>query len=295
MRSGTHGDKRLGGDSLEAVQERNRGWWERTPMTYDWRATAPGDRDLEWFNEQDRLNVEAHRFFATDRTPFDRLIPFPDLRGKRVLEIGVGAGFHAELMARAGAEVTGIDLTDAAISTARRRFDLKGLEARFLRWDAEQPLTEFDRRFDFIWSWGVIHHSARTARIVRNVAGWLTDSGRFAGMVYHREAMSSAAALFLHGVLRGKLWSGSIDEMLWRSTDGFSARFYPAELWRDLLIGFFEDASVDVAGLESDVLPVPRPLRKFVVGRLSAGRTRALLARWGSFVTFNAERPLRFG
>lgn len=295
MRSGTHGDKRLRGDSLEAVQERNRGWWERTPMTYDWRAAARGDRDLEWFNEQDRLNVEAHRFFATDRTPFDRLIPFPDLRGRHVLEIGVGAGFHAELMAQAGAKVTGIDLTDAAISTARRRFDLKGLEARFLRWDAEQPLNEFDRRFDFIWSWGVIHHSARTARIVRNVASWLADSGRFAGMVYHREAMSSAAAVFLHGVLRGKLWSGSIDEVLWRSTDGFSARFYPAELWQDLLIGFFDDASVDVAGLESDVLPVPRPLRKIMVGRLPASRTRALLARWGSFVTFNAERPLRFG
>lgn len=295
MRSGTHGDKRLGSDSLEAVQQQNRGWWESTPMTYDWRAAPPGERNLEWFNEQDRLNVEAHRFFATDRTPFDRLIPFADLRGRRVLEIGVGAGFHAELMARAGAEVTGIDLTDAAVATARRRFDLKGLEARFLRWDAEQAFDEFDHRFDLIWSWGVIHHSARTARIVRNVASWLADSGRFAGMVYHREAMSSAAALFLHGVLRGKLWSKSIDELLWRSTDGFSARFYPAELWRDLLIGFFDDASVEVAGLESDVLPVPRPLRKILLGRLSANRTRSLLARWGSFVTFNAERPLRHG
>ena len=54
-------------------------------------------------------------------------------------------------------------------------------------------------------------------------------------------------------------------------------------------------AEVDVAGLESDVLPVPRALRKALLRRLSAGRTRALLARWGSFVTFNAENPLRFG
>jgi 2-polyprenyl-3-methyl-5-hydroxy-6-metoxy-1,4-benzoquinol methylase len=293
MRSGTHGYKRLSGDSLEAVQERNRGWWERTPMTYDWYAAAPRDRDLEWFNEQDRLSVEAHRFFATDRSPFDRLIPFPDIRGRRVLEIGVGAGFHAELMARAGAEVTGIDLTDAAISTARRRFDLKGLEGRFVRWDAEQPLEEFDRRFDFIWSWGVIHHSARTARIVRNIAGWLADSGQFAGMVYHREAMSTASALFLHGILGGRLWSRSIDEMLWRSTDGFSARFYPAEIWRDSLLGFFEEAQVDVSGLESDILPLPRALRRVVVKRISIPRARVLLARWGSFVTFNATHPLR--
>jgi 2-polyprenyl-3-methyl-5-hydroxy-6-metoxy-1,4-benzoquinol methylase len=292
MRSGTHGEKRLGSDSLEAVQDRNRGWWERTPMTYDWTAVAPGDRTLAWFDEQDRLNVEAHRFFATDRVPFDRLIPFGSLRGKRVLEIGVGAGFHAELMARAGADVTGIDLTDAAIATAQRRFELKRLDARFLRWDAEQPYHEFERGFDFIWSWGVIHHSARTGRIVRNVASWLKDPGRFAGMVYHRESMSAAAAVVLDGVLRGKLWSGSIDETLWRSTDGFTARFYPSELWRDFLLGFFEDATVAVSGLESDILPVPRALRKTLLRRISPRHARALLARWGSFVTFEAARPL---
>jgi len=293
MRSGTHGEKRLGGDSLDAVQQRNRGWWERTPMTYDWSAASPNDRGVAWFDEQDRLNVEAHRFFATDQHPFDRLIPFEQIRGKRVLEIGVGAGFHSELMARAGADVTGIDLTDAAVSTARRRFDLRGLQGRFLQWDAEQPSPDFQGRFDFIWSWGVIHHSARTGRIVRNVASWLNDTGRFAGMVYHRESMSAAAAVVLDGLLRGKLWSGSIDETLWRSTDGFSARFYPAEIWRDFLLGFFEDAAVDVSGLESDILPLPRALRKAVVRRISPRRARAMLARWGSFVTFDATHPLR--
>ena len=293
MRSGTHGEKRLSTDSLDAVQQRNRGWWERTPMTYDWSMASSNDRSLAWFDEQDRRNIEAHRFFATDQHPFDRLIPFQQIRGKRVLEIGVGAGFHSELMARAGADVTGIDLTDAAVATARRRFDLKGLDGRFLRWDAEQPSSDLQGRFDFVWSWGVIHHSARTGRIVRNVANWLSDEGRFAGMVYHRESMSAAVAVALDGLLRGKLLSRSIDETLWRSTDGFSARFYPAEIWRDLLLGFFEDAAVDVSGLESDILPLPRALRKAVVRRIPLRRARAMLARWGSFVTFDATRPLR--
>jgi 2-polyprenyl-3-methyl-5-hydroxy-6-metoxy-1,4-benzoquinol methylase len=293
MRSGTHGEKRLGVDALDVVQEKNRGWWERTPMTYDWAAASPSDRGLAWFDEQDRLNIEAHRFFATDERPFDRLIPFDRLRGKRVLEIGVGAGFHAELLARAGADVTGIDLTDAAVTTARRRFELKGLAGQFIRWDAEQPSKDFDRRFDFVWSWGVIHHSARTARIVRNVSDWLTDAGRFSGMVYHREALSTTSALLLHGILRGQLFKRSIDEMLWRSTDGFSARFYPAELWRDLLLGFFIDAEVNVSGLESDLLPLPRVLRRAVVRRIPFRTARAMLGRWGSFVTFDAARPLR--
>jgi hypothetical protein len=112
-------------------------------------------------------------------------------------------------------------------------------------------------------------------------------------MVYHRDAMSTTVALVLHGILRGRLLNRSIDELLWRSTDGFSARFYPAELWRDLLIGFFDDAEVGVAGLESDVLPLPRSMRKLMLRSLSDARARALLARWGSFVTFDAARPLR--
>jgi hypothetical protein len=42
----------------------------------------------------------------------------------------------------------------------------------------------------------------------------------------------------------------------------FTSRHYPADQWRDLLLGFFEDASVDVSGYESDAVPLPRTLRR---------------------------------
>ena len=93
---------------------------------------------LEWFEDQDRRRAAAHRHFATDVVPFDRLIPYNSLQGKEVLEIGIGSGFHSELLARAGAKVTGIYLTDAAVERTRRRFELKGLSGDFQTWDAEQ-------------------------------------------------------------------------------------------------------------------------------------------------------------
>ena len=262
-------------------------------MVYDWGSMAPGDRDVAWFEEQDRLNIDAHRFFATERIPFDRLIPFSLLEGKEVLEIGVGSGFHSELMARAGARVTGIDLTETAIAMTRHRFALKELTGRFEPWDAEHRRPDFERRFDFVWSWGVIHHSARTARIVRNVANWLTDSGRFAGMVYHRDSMNAAVALLLDGICRLKLLSQSVDETLWRGTDGFSARFYPADQWRDLLLGFFDDASVRVTGSEGDILPLPRIVRRQLIRWISPQRSARILGRVGTFATFDARNPLR--
>ena len=263
-------------------------------MNYDWRGELrPQELDLAWYDEQDRRSIETHRHFATDRVPFDRLIPYDSLRTAEVLEIGVGSGLHAELLARAGANLTGIDLTDAAIHRTRRRFELKGLQANLEQWDAERPRPDFDRRFDFAWSWGVVHASARTARIVRNVANWLVDGGRFAGMVYHRDSTSSWTALLRDGVLRGRLASRSVDEILWQSSDGFTARHYPADQWQDLLLGFFEGASVDISGYDSDVVPLPRRLRQPLFKKLSNRRIENALHRRGSFVIFNAAEPLR--
>jgi SAM-dependent methyltransferase len=262
-------------------------------MTYDWSDSAGvPPNTLEWFEDQDRRSAAAHRHFATDVVPFDRLIPYNSLRGKEVLEVGIGSGFHSELLARAGAKVTGIDLTDAAVEHTRRRFELKGLSGDFQTWDAEQNRADFVQRFSFIWSWGVVHHSSMTARIVRNVAHWLRDDGTFAGMVYHRDSTPVAVAIVRQWLLRGKLLTYSLDEACWRNTDGFSARFYPAEQWRDLLLGFFQESSVTVTGLDSE-LPVPRSLRKLVVTHLSYVRKQQFLSRFGGFIVFSASAPLQ--
>jgi SAM-dependent methyltransferase len=261
-------------------------------MVYDWSA-RPTSPDLAWFDAQDRLMLHAHRFITTERRPYEEFIPFSQLAGKEVLEIGVGAGFHSELMARAGARVTGIDITDAAIATARHRFALKELPGRFERWDAELARPDFDRRFDFIWSWGVIHISSRTARIVRNAADWLTDGGRFGGMVFHRDSMTALVAFVLDGICRLRLRSHSFDETLWRASDGYSTRFYPADQWQDLLLGFFDEANVHVTGQEGDILPLPRSLRRHLIRWISPERSARILARVGTFAVFEASRPLR--
>jgi 2-polyprenyl-3-methyl-5-hydroxy-6-metoxy-1,4-benzoquinol methylase len=292
--TGDHGPKRRDRDELARVQQGNAAWWEATPMTYDWGLMA---RDAmspsKWFDDQDERFKRASAHFATESIPFDRLIPFDDLKGREVLEIGIGSGFHAELLARCGAHVTGIDLTEAAIELTRRRFGIKGLTGTFERWDAEQRRTDFKHRFDFVWSWGVIHHSSRTARIVRNVADWLTRGGTFAGMVYHRDSLPAILALVGHGVVRGRLWTRTSDEILWASTDGFSARFYSADQWRDLLLGFFDTAEVDVTGQVSDVIPIPRRFREPLAQRISARWRDQRLTRFGSFVTFRAFDPMQ--
>lgn len=290
--SARHGPKRSLSDDLSVVQAGNREWWENTPMTYDWASRSIQPGTLAWFEDQDALHDLAHRHFATDVTPFDRLIPYHSLSGKQVLEIGTGSGLHSEFMARAGAIITGIDLTTTAIARTTARFETKRLAGNFEQWDAEQDRPDFLERFDFIWSWGVIHHSSQTARIVRNAARWLNDAGTFAGMVYHRDSTIQVVALLRQWILKRRLFTYSVDEALWRNTDGFSARFYPADQWQDLLLGFFSSADIGITGIDTD-LPVPRSLRSVVLPRVSDARKEAYLSKFGSFITFTAESPLR--
>ncbi|MBV9173904.1 MAG: class I SAM-dependent methyltransferase [Chloroflexi bacterium] len=263
-------------------------------MNYDWRH-AGNDEALQagWFEAQDRAFLSAAAFYAMDERPFDRFIRFPELKDKDVLEIGTGAGLHAQLLAEAGARVTGIDLTPAAVARTQRRFQLRELPGRFLEWDAEADRPEFAEAFDFVWSWGVIHHSARTARVVRNVHHWLRPSGAFAGMVYHRDSVNAAALVARDWVLKRGALAHSVDEALWRGTDGYMARFYPADQWRDLLLGFFEHATVAVTGQKSDVLPLPRPLRRVFLSMIPDDLAHRVVARVGSCLTFEA-RPANY-
>src|SRR5206468_2314200 len=115
----------------------------------------------------------------------DPLIDFDQLQNKDVLEIGVGNGSHAALLARHSGSFTGIDLTDYAVESTSKRLKCFGLAGIVRQMDAEQ-MPFADRSFDFVWSWGVIHHSSDTRKILSEIARVLRPGGRAVTMVYHR-------------------------------------------------------------------------------------------------------------
>src|SRR5262249_35233345 len=130
-------------------QSANKAWWEATPMRYDWRNSVPfevGSR--EYYREIDRRFLASTRQFLPWRTkPFDQLIPFAELPNLDVLEIGVGQGTHAQLIAPEAKSFTGIDLTQAAQSATSNRLQLFDIRARILQMDAEAmefPDSSFD-------------------------------------------------------------------------------------------------------------------------------------------------------
>jgi ubiquinone/menaquinone biosynthesis C-methylase UbiE len=81
-----------------------------------------------------------------------------DVRERRVLDVGTGTGRAALLLARAGANVTGVDASEQMLEEARRRAAAEQLDVCFLAGDAH-ALQFPGRSFDVVVSLRVLMHS----------------------------------------------------------------------------------------------------------------------------------------
>jgi ubiquinone/menaquinone biosynthesis C-methylase UbiE len=109
--------------------------------------------------------------------------------GGKLLEIGCSMGTDLLQLARRGLQVTGIDLTEAAIELAQRRFDLYNLKAELRTGNAEN-LPFADNSFDIVYSFGVLHHTPDTLRAVEEVRRVLVPGGLAVIMLYHRRSFN---------------------------------------------------------------------------------------------------------
>ena len=228
-------------------------------MRYDWReglADRPGS--AAYFEEIDRRFLGAARGFMPERSlPFDAAIPFERLADRDVLEIGVGQGTHAQLLSPRCRSYTGIDLTASAAEMTARRLRLFNLPGTVLCMDAER-LAFRDGSFDYVWSWGVVHHTADTLRALAELRRVLRPGGECTLMVYYRSWWS----YYGFGLLR-RLFLGrgggtpSLHAAIQHGTDGTIARFYTPGDWRALAGGLFAIDAFAVYGQKSDVVPLP--------------------------------------
>jgi ubiquinone/menaquinone biosynthesis C-methylase UbiE len=260
-------------------------------MVYEWSQRPDDVTDAAYLDEVERRFLTESWFAQPEGAPpYSGLIPFGELAGKDVLEIGSGSGVHARLLAEAGARLTAVDLTPTAIAMTRRRLELHGLEATVLETDAEElPLP--DASFDFVWSWGVIHHSGRTDRVIAEIARVLRPGGRVALMVYHRNSITFwLNYVFVRGVLQGGLRHERPDELANRWSDGVIARHYTPQSLTAAFAQQFEQVETRVMGQIGEAVPLPARARKHVAPLVPLGARRALLRRYGWFLFLTARR-----
>jgi ubiquinone/menaquinone biosynthesis C-methylase UbiE len=160
------------------LKERVRAFWQANPCGVKFADAPPGTRR---FYEL----VEAHRYTKEWHIP--EAAGFDQASGLKVLEIGCGLGTDGAQFAEAGADYTGVDLTEAAVDLARKRFDLFDLKGNFRTADAEN-LDFPDESFDLVYSHGVLHHTPETGEAIEEIHRVLRPAGRAVVMLYHRNS-----------------------------------------------------------------------------------------------------------
>ena len=137
-----------------------------------------------FFEEAERVRYKYHYYLPG---LFDSIAAAKP--GGTVLEIGCSMGTDLLQLARRGLRVTGIDLTEAGIELAQRRFQLYNMQAQLKTADAEN-LPFGENSFDIVYSFGVLHHTPDTGRAVAEVRRVLKPGGLAVIMLYHRRSFN---------------------------------------------------------------------------------------------------------
>ena len=178
--------------------ERVREYWDRRPCNIRHSPLPVGTR--EYFDQ-----VEARKYFVEPHIP--RFAQFERWRGKKVLEIGCGLGTDTVNFARAGAQVTALDLSPASLELAQKRVALYGFEnrVRFYAGSAEElPSIVPVERYDLVYSFGVIHHTPHPERVIDNLRQYTSPGSTVKIMVYHRFSWKVFWILMTYG--KGQFW-----------------------------------------------------------------------------------------
>lgn len=177
------------------IKRQVQNFWQNSPCDSWFTEELPGTPAFY-------RSLDEHRYKVHWR--LQSAVGFERTRGLRVLEIGCGCGSEAQRFARAGAHYTAVDLTNAALSITKRRFQLKELDGRFIQGDAEN-LPFANDSFDLVYSHGVLHHTPDTPRTIREVHRVLSPGGRAVIMLYYRDSFNYQVNLRLVRRFRAQL------------------------------------------------------------------------------------------
>lgn len=152
---------------------------------------------LEYFEaiEDFRYRIEPEIFSFAQFTRF---------HGKKMLEVGVGAGSDFLQWVRAGTQAHGIDLTSEAIENVKQRLSLYKLQAVDLQVADAENLPYDDNTFDLVYSWGVIHHSPDTPKCLSEIVRVTKPGGVIKVMIYNRRSLFAFYRYLACGLFKGK-------------------------------------------------------------------------------------------
>ncbi|MBI4006332.1 MAG: bifunctional 2-polyprenyl-6-hydroxyphenol methylase/3-demethylubiquinol 3-O-methyltransferase UbiG [Gammaproteobacteria bacterium] len=99
------------------------------------------------------------------------------LAGKTVLDLGCGGGLLSEAMAKKGAHVTGLDISEEPLAIARKHCQQTGLDIQYINAIPEDYATRNEHRFDVVTCMEMLEHVPNPESIIQACARLIKTHG----------------------------------------------------------------------------------------------------------------------
>ena len=155
------------------------------------------------FDHMDK-RLRSNIWYAQDQNEpiFSNFFDYRRYCGKKILEIGYGTGWLLEEFIKVGAEVYGIDLSEAHLDICKSRFRNRNVNLRLSIASWEQ-IPYPDNSFDLVVSHGVLHHTENDENCVSEMQRVMKPGSKAFLMVYRKWSIKYCyQKMFKQGILR---------------------------------------------------------------------------------------------
>ena len=160
-----------------SISEANAEYWNEACGTTAARKLGITDVSADSLQRFDEWYFRFYPYLAHH-------IPFEKLKGREVLEVGLGYGSVAQELAQHGAHYLGLDVAEGPVHMVNRRLRLLGLKETARVGDILQcPFPA--ENFDFVIAIGCYHHTGNIGRAIDETWRVLKPGGEAVVMVYN--------------------------------------------------------------------------------------------------------------
>ena len=133
-----------------------------------------GEKAQRWWDPQGEFKT-LHQI---NPLRLDFIAQHIDIAGKRILDVGCGGGILSEAMAKAGAEVTGIDMSEELIDVAELHSLETGTKLTYQTISAEQFAELNSEQFDIVTCMEMLEHVPDPGSIIQACSKLVKADGK---------------------------------------------------------------------------------------------------------------------
>ena len=210
------------------------------------------------------------------------------------LQRPVFLGCMAMNWAQQGATISAVDLNPVAIEQTTRRFSLFDLKGDIREADGEN-LPFKNKRFDYAYSWGVLHHSPNTGKSISELYRVLKPGGKVGVMLYHRRSLwQRFFTEYIEGFINMENKFLNQVELASRYGDGYREEGNPhtwpvtkKEVYKELFAQF---TNVKITVLGTELVAIFNQLLPNLGNKMPKALMDACIRRWGWSLWITGEK-----